>query len=109
MPRGSIRNPIFGANSPRDISRGVPQDPGLHDPDHLRSCFASVIARRRILRRWSQADLAGYCGLERSYISRLEKGLRTPSLDVIFRFAQAFGVTPQTLVKEVHSMLERQD
>jgi transcriptional regulator with XRE-family HTH domain len=49
--------------------------------------------------------LAGFCGLERSYVSRLEKGIRTPSLDVIFRFAHAFHVTPQALVKEVNELL----
>ncbi len=51
--------------------------------------------------------MAAYSGLERSYISRLEKGTRTPSLDVVFRFAIAFGITPQTLVKEVKQALER--
>jgi transcriptional regulator with XRE-family HTH domain len=64
-----------------------------------------VISERRRRRGWSQADLAGYCGLERSYVSRLEKGIRTPSLDVIFRFAHAFDVTPQTLVKEVNALM----
>ena len=51
--------------------------------------------------------MAAYSGLERSYISRLEKGTRTPSLDVVFRFAIAFGITPQTLVKEVKMTLDR--
>ncbi len=51
--------------------------------------------------------MAAYSGLERSYISRLEKGLRTPSLDVVFRFAAAFKISPQALVKEVKSNLDR--
>ncbi len=102
-----IPNSPNGANSPRDSGRGIGHPVGLHEIDQLRSCFAQVIARRRIRQGWSQADLAGYCGLERSYVSRLEKGIRTPSLDVIFRFAEAFGISPQTLVKEVKVALER--
>ncbi len=77
----------------------------LHEIDQLRSCFARVMIRRRIVKGWSQADLAGYCGLERSYVSRLEKEMRTPSLDVVFRLARAFGVAPQTLVKEVNALM----
>jgi transcriptional regulator with XRE-family HTH domain len=85
------------------------QADGLHDTEQLRVCFARVITRRRLRKGWSQADLAGYCGLERSYVSRLEKAIRTPSLDVVFRFAQAFGVSPQTLVKEINETLSGPD
>jgi transcriptional regulator with XRE-family HTH domain len=77
----------------------------LHEIDQIRSSFARVITRRRLRKKWSQADLAGFCGLERSYVSRLEKGIRTPSLDVIFRFAEAFKVSPETLVKEVKDFM----
>ncbi len=77
----------------------------LHDLDHLRESFARVIIRRRLMKGWAQEDLAAYSGLERSYISRLEKGLRTPSLDVVFRCASAFKIAPQSLVKEVRSCL----
>jgi transcriptional regulator with XRE-family HTH domain len=51
--------------------------------------------------------MAAYTGLERSYISRLEKEMRTPSLDVVFRYAKAFGVTPQSLVKEIKLVLDQ--
>ena len=80
---------------------------GLHGIEQLRESFASVITRRRLEKGWAHDDMAAYSGLERSYISRLEKGTRTPSLDVVFRFAIAFGITPQTLVKEVKMTLDR--
>lgn len=79
----------------------------MHEIDQIRSSFARVITRRRLGKKWSQAELAGFCGLERSYVSRLEKGIRTPSLDVIFRFAEAFKVSPQTLVKEIKDSLDQ--
>ena len=81
----------------------------LHDIDQLRESFASVVTQRRLKKGWAQEDMAAYSGLERSYISRLEKGLRTPSLDVVFRFAKAFKMSPQTLVKEVKLNLDRKE
>lgn len=56
---------------------------------------------------WSQVDLAALTGLEHSYISRLEKGVRTPSLDVIVRLAKAFKISPEKLVREVMLDLRR--
>jgi transcriptional regulator with XRE-family HTH domain len=63
--------------------------------------------RKRLLKRWSQVDLASYCGLENSYISRLEKGSRTPSLDVIMRVSRAFKMSPERLVKEIRIEFEQ--
>lgn len=94
------------ANCQRDGFGGVPTLAGLEDFGQLRSAFANVLAKRRLKKRWSQVDLAAYSGLEHSYISRLEKGLRTPSIEVTFRLAQAFQVTPERFLKEVRAEFE---
>jgi len=57
-------------------------------------------------KQWSQVDLAAYSGMEHSYISRLEKGVRTPSIEVVFRLAKAFNMTPDRLMKEVRTEFE---
>ena len=79
---------------------------GLHVINHLRNSFARIVTRRRLQKDWTQENMAAYNGLKHSYASRFEKGLRTPSHDVVFRFAKAFKISPQTLVKEVKSHLE---
>ena len=38
--------------------------------------------------------------------SRLEKALRTPSIEVTFRLAQAFQIAPERLLKEVRTEFE---
>jgi len=71
------------------------------DFEELRPVFAQVLKRRRLARKLSQVDLAAGSGVADSYISRLEKGERMPSIDVVFRLAGALGIAPETLVREL--------
>lgn len=71
------------------------------DLENLRNSFARILRKRRMAKGLSQVDLAASAGIENSYVSRLEGGTRTPSLDVIVRLANAFSITPERLVKEV--------
>ncbi|MBV7299036.1 helix-turn-helix domain-containing protein [Enterovibrio paralichthyis] len=46
----------------------------------------------------SQEELAANCGLDRTYISGIERGKRNVSLINIFRLAEALGATPSALL-----------
>jgi transcriptional regulator with XRE-family HTH domain len=41
---------------------------------------------------WSQAQLAGYAGLHRFAIAKLEQGLREPTWATALKLAKALGV-----------------
>ncbi len=71
--------------------------------DELRPAFPKMLKRRRCAKNMSQVDLAAASGVADSYISRLEKGDRMPSIDVVFRIAGALGIQPETLVKDLKS------
>ena len=43
---------------------------------------------------------------DHSYVSRLEKGSRIPSLDVMMPLARAFQIAPERLMKEVRIEFE---
>jgi len=45
----------------------------------------------------SQEELAFLCGLHRTYISDIERGIRNVSIENIERIAQALKVTPKDL------------
>ena len=54
----------------------------------------------------SQEKLALECELDRTYISLLERGLRTPSLWIIFVLANRLGVSPVRMVRDVEQLLD---
>jgi transcriptional regulator with XRE-family HTH domain len=43
-------------------------------------------------RNWTQFDLAAELGADGAYVSRIERGLKNPSLETVLRVATAFGV-----------------
>jgi transcriptional regulator with XRE-family HTH domain len=45
--------------------------------------------------------------LRRADISKMERGLREPTLTEIFRIAHALGIKPETLVRRTRLELER--
>jgi len=75
--------------------------------EKLLSLFGSRLRGLRIHRKISQETLAGRCGLDRTYISGLERGKRNPSLTCIFQVAKGLGVEIEDLVNEVELKHER--
>lgn len=55
-------------------------------------------------KHWSQEDLALESNINKNYICDLENGRRNPSLDILERLADAFGITLQELFKGIESI-----
>lgn len=60
-------------------------------PD-ARAALAANLRRERGRRGWSQEKLAFVAGLDRSYVSAIERGERNVGLDNLARLADALGV-----------------
>lgn len=54
--------------------------------------FGSAVRQHRLLLRLSQEDLADRSGLDRTYISGVERGIRNPTLQVMQKLADALGI-----------------
>ena len=51
----------------------------------------------RAERDWTQADLANKVGISRQAVISIEKYKYTPSLELAFKIAEAFGVSIDTV------------
>ena len=49
---------------------------------------------------WSQEDLADISGLHRTYISGVERGVRNPTIEIVFRISCALGVDVAQLFEQ---------
>lgn len=56
----------------------------------------------------SQEVLSGLAGLDRTHYSKIERGLRSPTLDTLFKIALALDVPPHELVRAVEIEVGRQ-
>ncbi|MFO7861604.1 MAG: helix-turn-helix transcriptional regulator [Desulfosalsimonas sp.] len=69
------------------------------------TAFGHALRYFRMNSRISQERLAQESGLDRSYISLLERGIRQPSLTTIIQIAQALNLPPRDLVAKVEEEL----
>ena len=76
-----------------------------HIKEDIQKCFGKVLRKHRNAVGISQEKLALECGLDRTYISLLERGLRAPSLWIIFLLADELEISPTTLVQDVEQLL----
>lgn len=58
-----------------------------------------ALRRHRLGKGLSQEEFADLCGLDRTYISGIERGLRNPTVVVLERMAEVLGI-PSTAFLE---------
>lgn len=71
----------------------------LPDPCNLRDVVAFNLRLLRVGKGWSQEALAFECGLDRTYVSAVERSRWNVSLSNIDAFAMALEVQPWVLLK----------
>lgn len=83
----------------------------LPDEDDLRAVVAYNLRQFRVAKNWSQEEFARQCGLDRTYVSAVERKRWNISLSNIEKMAQALGVAPYQLLlppRERLTLMERQ-
>ncbi|MBV8270662.1 MAG: helix-turn-helix transcriptional regulator [Cupriavidus sp.] len=73
----------------------------------LDRAFGRAVKDRRLDAGLTQAAFAELLGMQSSAIGRLERGIVSPSLDMVDRVATALGVTPSLLLQEAEAHLQR--
>lgn len=64
-----------------------------------------VLREYRLEKGMSQELLSGLAGLDRTHYSKIERGLRSPAIDTLFRIAQALEVPPSEIIRRLEAEL----
>jgi transcriptional regulator with XRE-family HTH domain len=73
----------------------------MRERKHIAQAFGRVLRELRIEAGLTQEKLGFEAGLERVYVSLLERGQRSPSLVVILDVAKALGLTGAELISRL--------
>ncbi len=75
-------------------------------PEILARSFGEVLRYVRKERGLSQEELGDKSGYHRTYVSLLERGLKSPSLQTIFQLSNALNIAPSTLLADVERVMQ---
>lgn len=79
-------------------------------PSMVEKAFSVVLRRLRESRGLSQEELGFESNLHRTYVSQLERAMKSPSLDTLWKLAKALQVSPREIVQLVEEEIRgRQD
>ena len=67
----------------------------------LEKSFGLRLRAKRDVLGVSQEELADRCGLHPTYVSQLERGLKSPSLNTLYALASALKVDVADLVRDL--------
>ena len=91
---------------PASAKRDVTHSPWTYGPTRsnvraMTQRFGVRLRELRVGRHLSQEAFADLCGLDRTYISSLERGRRNPTLTTLSQIADALGMPVGELLKGV--------
>lgn len=74
--------------------------------DTLEGAFGSVLRQLRESKGLSQEELADQCQIHRTYVSQLERGLKSPTLRLVWKICASLGVNPLSLIANMQECME---
>jgi len=73
----------------------------------IRECFAVNLRRLRSEKEWSQEGLALAAGINRSYMSKLERAGTYAGLEIVQKLADVLEVDPADLIRKPPKAIRR--
>ena len=66
-----------------------------------------VLQKFREQKKQSQELVSGFAGIGRTHLSAIERGERKPTLETLFKIADALGVKPSVIVAAIEEELQK--
>jgi transcriptional regulator with XRE-family HTH domain len=63
--------------------------------------LGDVLRKSRELAEMTQEELSFAAKIDRTYVSQLERDLKSPTVDVLFRICDALGIAASELIAQV--------
>lgn len=71
----------------------------------LQHTFSKILREKRKACGLSQEGLALQAGIDRTFVSLMERGQRQPSLSTLFALCASLGIKPSALLSEIEESL----
>ena len=81
---------------------------GNMDSTHISRIFGEVLRRYRSERGITQEELAFQAGVDRTFVYRLERGVRQPTITTLIGMSRALGVSAVDLLGDTEKEYLRQ-
>lgn len=69
--------------------------------------IGQILQRYRNSKGMSQEVLSGLAGLDRTHYSKIERGLRCPTIETLFKIAQALDLAPHEIIMEMEKSIQK--
>jgi len=66
--------------------------------------IGQTIKKLRENKGLTQEVLSGLAGLDRTHYSKIERGLRSPTLETLFKIAEALDIAPHEIILEIEKI-----
>lgn len=74
---------------------------------NVEQAFGTVIKKYRLELSMSQEKLAFESGLDRTYISLLERGKRKPTINTLFFISQVLEIPPHHIIIDIEKLIQK--
>ncbi|MEC4986472.1 MAG: helix-turn-helix transcriptional regulator [Oscillatoria sp. PMC 1068.18] len=68
---------------------------------YLNQALGKILAKYRTKLELSQEELADRAGIHRTYVSQIERGLKSPTLSVLFDISKALDLPASRIIDEI--------
>lgn len=68
--------------------------------------LGNILRKLREQNGWSQEEFADKCGIHRTYVSQLERGLKSPTIQLFWILCDCLKINPSDYLKELEKALE---
>jgi transcriptional regulator with XRE-family HTH domain len=72
---------------------------------NIREKFSQQLISQRKNAKLSQERLADLANVHRTYISQIERNLKSPTLEVVFSICRALAIKPSDFIREIENEL----